>query len=78
MQASKVVTVLVLAGAAFAGKPTPPLLAPPFTEDRARSLQAEWAKAFTLSVQVTNSVGMKLVLIPGGRFDMGPAAVSIV
>ena len=52
--------------------PAPPLIRIPFDAGRARSLQAEWARAFGLDREVTNSLGMKLVLIPGGRFDMGP------
>jgi formylglycine-generating enzyme required for sulfatase activity len=44
----------------------------PFDADRARSLQADLARAFGYDVEVTNSLGMKMVLIPGGRFDMGP------
>ncbi len=55
-----------------AGAEAPPLARLPFDADRARSLQAEWARALGLDVEVTNSLGMKLVLIPGGRFDMGP------
>jgi formylglycine-generating enzyme required for sulfatase activity len=52
--------------------PPPPLASLPFDAERARSLQAEWAKTFGLEAEVTNSLGMRLVLIPGGRFDMGP------
>lgn len=44
----------------------------PFEPDRAHELQQEWAKAFSLETDLTNSVGMKLALIPGGRFEMGP------
>jgi formylglycine-generating enzyme required for sulfatase activity len=62
---------LLLAGSAL-GSLAPSLVRPPFDADRARALQQEWAKALGLDVRVTNSLGMKLVLIPGGRFDMGP------
>jgi formylglycine-generating enzyme required for sulfatase activity len=51
---------------------TPPLPRLPFDGDKAVAFQQEWARAAGLDVHVTNSVGMKLVLIPGGRFDMGP------
>src|SRR4051812_18212886 len=50
----------------------PPLLAPPFDDRKAADLRRQWAKDFSLEAEFTNSVGMKLVLIPGGRFDMGP------
>lgn len=44
----------------------------PFDAEQARAIQAEWAKAHGVDVEMTNSVGMKLAFIPGGRFDMGP------
>jgi formylglycine-generating enzyme required for sulfatase activity len=44
----------------------------PFDADKARSLRDDWARAHRLPAEVTNSIGMKLVLIPGGQFDMGP------
>jgi formylglycine-generating enzyme required for sulfatase activity len=44
----------------------------PFDAHRAGVLQADWGKALNAPIQLTNSVGIKLVLIPGGRFDMGP------
>ena len=50
----------------------PPLPHPPFDADRARALRDEWARAFGLEPQLTNSLGMKLALIPGGQFTMGP------
>ncbi len=50
----------------------PPLPRLPFDAQRAAALRQEWAKAFGLPPDFTNSVGMKLLLIPGGRFDMGP------
>ncbi len=44
----------------------------PFDAEKARALQEEWSRAFGIDVQVTNTLGMKLVLVPGGRFEMGP------
>lgn len=55
------------------GKENPPQIGLPFEADRARSLQQEWATAFGLDATMTNSLGMKLILIPGGRFEMGPS-----
>jgi formylglycine-generating enzyme required for sulfatase activity len=60
------------AGLATAGDTAPPLPRPPFDAERAKALQEEWAKAFGVAAQVTNDLGMKLVLIPGGQFTMGP------
>ena len=49
----------------------PPLAVAPFNEKTARLHQARWAKYLRVSVVQTNSIGMKLVLIPPGEFDMG-------
>jgi formylglycine-generating enzyme required for sulfatase activity len=53
-----------------------PLPSLPFGADRARELQQEWAGSLGQEVQFTNSLDMKLVLIPGGRFTMGPPGSS--
>src|SRR5688500_6384071 len=50
----------------------PPIVAPPFDDKKAVELRRQWAKESSLETEFTNSLGMKLVLIPGGRFDMGP------
>jgi formylglycine-generating enzyme required for sulfatase activity len=53
-------------------KPKLPSVRFPFTEEQAKKLQDDYAKAAGLPKEVTNSVGMKLVLIPPGSFEMGP------
>src|SRR5205085_1888943 len=54
-------------------QPSPPALPRmPFDAERARVIQAEWAHTLGWPVEITNDLGMKLALIPGGRFDMGP------
>lgn len=50
----------------------PPLLRVPFDAEQARLHQSTWAKALHIQPVLENSVGMKLVLIPAGRFEMGP------
>jgi formylglycine-generating enzyme required for sulfatase activity len=50
----------------------PPLPGLPFDADKAATLQAEWAKARQVPPEFANRIGMKFVLIPAGRFDMGP------
>ena len=40
----------------------------PFDGERAKALQEEWARGYGLDASMTNSIGIKLVLIPGGRF----------
>jgi formylglycine-generating enzyme required for sulfatase activity len=49
----------------------PPLPVAPFT---ARTQQEVWAKHLGQSVEITNSIGMKLALIPPGEFMMGSPA----
>ena len=43
----------------------------PFDEKTAKQHQARWAKYLRVPVVQTNSIGMKLVLIPPGEFQMG-------
>lgn len=55
--------------------PTLPLAPPPaiapFDAKKAKEHQAAWAKHLGVPVETTNSIGIKLVLIPPGEFDMG-------
>jgi formylglycine-generating enzyme required for sulfatase activity len=48
----------------------PPAIAP-FDAAKAKEHQEFWAKHLGTPVEITNSIGMKLVLIPPGDFDMG-------
>ena len=43
----------------------------PFGEAEAKRHQAAWASHLKSPVEVTNSIGMKFVLIPVGEFLMG-------
>ena len=55
------------------GKPTgpaPPLAVAPFDANKAKELQTAWAEYLKIPVVLTNSIGMKLVLIPPGEFEM--------
>ena len=52
------------------GKP-PPLAVAPFTKTAAKMYQTHWAKYLHVPVVQINSIGMKLVLIPPGEFQMG-------
>ena len=51
------------------GAPSPAIA--PFDETKAKEHQAGWAKQLGVPVEITNAVGMKLMLIPPGEFDMG-------
>ncbi len=54
------------------GKPGAPLPAiSPFDGTQAKEHQTSWAKHLGVPVEITNSIGMKLVLIPPGEFQMG-------
>jgi len=54
-----------------AGVNPPPLAVAPFSAEQARKHQEDWAKYLGRQVVETNSIGMKLVLIPPGEFIMG-------
>jgi hypothetical protein len=43
----------------------------PFDESAAKKAQQEWAERLKTPVQLTNSIGMPLRLIPPGQFQMG-------
>jgi len=51
--------------------PEPPRAVAPFDAAKAKELQTTWAKHLGVDVEVTNSVGMKLRLIPPGEVTMG-------
>ena len=51
------------------GAPSPAIA--PFDATKAKEHQAAWAKHLGVPVEITNSIGMKLVLIPPGEFEMG-------
>jgi formylglycine-generating enzyme required for sulfatase activity len=78
------VSCTLLAGAALAGalcvgvvgadekaKPVPSIRFP-FGTEEAKKFQDDYAAAVGLPRVFTNSVGMKMVLIPPGSFEMGP------
>ena len=50
---------------------SPPMAKAPFDDQQARAHQEAWAAHLKLSVESTNSVGMKFRLIPPGEFLMG-------
>ena len=51
--------------------PHPPLAIAPFTPEEAEQHQQAWADYLGVPVEFTNSIGMKMVLIPPGEFMMG-------
>jgi formylglycine-generating enzyme required for sulfatase activity len=55
----------------------PPLAVAPFDAAEAKTHQDAWAKHLGVPVEVTNSIGMKLVLIPPGEFMMGSSREEI-
>jgi len=56
---------------------TPPLAVAPFTEAESKQHQQRWASFLQSSVEETNSIGMQLVLIPPGEFQMGSSANEV-
>ena len=49
----------------------PPLATAPFSPTQAQKHQHTWAEHLGLPVKTTNSIGMKLILIPPGQLTMG-------
>ena len=59
----------------FGPEPAPAIA--PFDAEKAKWHQEAWAAHLGVPVELTNSIGMKFVLIPPGEFMMGsPAYVS--
>ena len=54
----------------------PPPAVAPFDAAQAKQHQDVWAKYLNISAETTNSIGMKLVLIPAGEFVMGSPATE--
>jgi formylglycine-generating enzyme required for sulfatase activity len=57
--------------------PSPPPAIAPFDSKRAREHQEAWANYLGAAVEETNSIGMKLALIPPGEFTMGSTPEEI-
>ena len=49
----------------------PPLAVAPFDEKKAKEHQGAWAKHLGVPVEMSNSIGLELVLVPPGEFMMG-------
>jgi sulfatase modifying factor 1 len=56
---------------------TTPFAVAPFNAAKAKAHQDAWAKHLGVDVEITNSIGMKLRLIPPGEFNMGSSAAEI-
>ena len=54
--------------------PAPAVATAPFDAARAKEHQDAWAKYLGVLPEITNSIGMKLRLIPPGQFLMGTPA----
>ncbi|HEX4132581.1 MAG TPA: SUMF1/EgtB/PvdO family nonheme iron enzyme [Pirellulales bacterium] len=60
-----------------AGTSAPPPAVAPFDAKQARAHQEGWAKHLGTPVEATNTIGMKMVLIPPGQFLMGSTPEQI-
>ena len=63
--------VVSLSNKVPAGAQFPPLAVAPFDGPAAELHQQTWAKHLKVDVEINNSLGMKLRLIPAGEFQMG-------
>jgi formylglycine-generating enzyme required for sulfatase activity len=68
---------LIQLASAIAGQDRPALLTAPFDEATAKAAQRWWADGLKLPVDPTNSIGMKLVVVPAGEFFMGSTPLQI-
>ncbi|MGH7135996.1 MAG: SUMF1/EgtB/PvdO family nonheme iron enzyme, partial [Pirellulales bacterium] len=55
----------------------PPRTVAPFDAKQARAHQEAWASHLGIPLELTNSIGMRLVLIPPGEFTMGSPEAEI-
>lgn len=55
----------------------PPLAIAPFTEEEAKQHQQAWADYLGVPIEMENSIGMKMALIPPGEFQMGAAEEEV-
>jgi formylglycine-generating enzyme required for sulfatase activity len=56
---------------------SPPLVNAPFGADVARRVQETWARHLGVDVEITNTIGMRLVVIPPGAFRMGEGDAAL-
>ncbi|HEV8070775.1 MAG TPA: formylglycine-generating enzyme family protein [Planctomycetaceae bacterium] len=68
---------LIQLASAIAGQDRPALLTAPFDQTAARTAQQWWADGLKLPIDPTNSIGMKLVVIPAGEFFMGSTPLQV-
>ena len=66
-----IVTMLGIVCHTPANAQTAPLAVAPFNADEAKETQRLWAQRIGRQVIHSNSIGMKLVLLPPGEFMMG-------
>ncbi len=68
---------LVQLASAIAGQDRPAMLTAPFDETAAKTAQRWWADGLKLPIDPTNTIGMKLAVIPAGEFFMGSTPLQI-
>jgi formylglycine-generating enzyme required for sulfatase activity/serine/threonine protein kinase len=56
--------------------PAPALAIAPFDTVKAKEHQSKWATYLKLPVEITDSVGIRMVLIPPGEFQMGSGSAE--
>ncbi len=58
-------------GAAVVAQDQPPLALAPLKSEQVKNIQQRWAKHLGQDLLYTNSIGMKMLLLPPGEFTMG-------
>jgi len=72
-----IVCLLLLCLAGREATADPPPAVAPFADSQAKAHQKAWADHLGVPAQTTNSIGMKLNLIPPGEFAMGTPASEV-
>ncbi len=70
-------TLAWLSGASALAADQPPLAIAPLKPDQAKDIQQRWAKHIGKDLVHTNSIGMKMMLLPPGEFTMGRTEVQL-
>ena len=65
------VCLLTVVSPVAVSEETPPLAKSPLGPEAAKAIQERWARHLGRDVVQTNSLGMKMVLLPPGEFTMG-------
>lgn len=76
-RAASALVLLLMFATGCVGATPPPGTAAPFNSAQAKNHQAAWAKHLGTTVEEKNSLGMAMVLLPPGEFQMGSSPAQV-